>query len=81
MNLNAKPYVLPLDPQDPLTRWHIYDRLQQLGIICNYYWDRPLLVQIRNALDAVQVRSVVRHSLDDRQDCVHWLERCWTLQP
>ena len=58
-------------------RWQVYWRLQELAIPCSCSIDKPLQVQITDAMAAVQLWSVLRQLNTSRQDMVRHLERCW----
>lgn len=58
-------------------RWQVYQRLQELAIPCSCAIDKPLQVQITDAMAAVQLWSVLRQLNTSRQDLVRWLENCW----
>lgn len=57
-------------------RWYVYQRLQQLGILCSCAIDQPLQVEITNTLAAIQLWSISRQLNTSRQELVEWLERC-----
>lgn len=61
-------------------RWLIYQRLQQLGIICNCSAYQALKIKIVDSATLVQVWSVSRQILLSRGQLAHWLERCWELE-
>lgn len=58
-------------------RWQVYQRLQELAIPCSCAIDKPLQIQITDAMAAVQLWSVLRQLNTSRQDMVRWLENCW----
>ena len=58
-------------------RWQVYQRLQELAIPCSCAIDKPLQIQITDAVAAVQLWSVLRQLNTSRQDLVRWLENCW----
>lgn len=58
-------------------RWQVYQRLQELAVPCSCAIDKPLQVQITDAMAAVQLWSVLRQLNTSRQDLVRWLESCW----
>ena len=60
-------------------RWLIYNRLQELGIMCHCAAYQPLKVQISSADAAIQLWSVVQQATQSRAQLTQWLERCWTL--
>lgn len=65
---------------NPVSRWDVYHRLQQLAIPCSCQTGQPLQVCVHTALDAIQVWSVVRQATAPRQAQLDWLETCWRAQ-
>jgi hypothetical protein len=60
-------------------RWQIHQRLQELEIhsVCRSF--EPLRVHVSGAIAAIQVWSVARHVVMQRQELVHWLNSLWSL--
>lgn len=59
-----------------LDRWQVSHRLQELNIPSWCPEDGSLQVEVKNAIAALLVRSVVRQ-MDSRPELIDWLERCW----
>jgi hypothetical protein len=62
---------------DQISRWDVYNRLQELAIPCECHCGTPLQVQITTATDAIQLWSVVQHLTSSKQVTIGHLERCW----
>ncbi|NET37158.1 MAG: hypothetical protein F6K19_34905 [Cyanothece sp. SIO1E1] len=60
-------------------RWRVYHRLQELDIPCWYAAHQPLQVQVRGAIAAIQIQSVIRQVTMPRWELAQVLERCWSL--
>ena len=58
-------------------RWMLYQRLQELGIICDCYADNPLVVELSTPVAAVQMWSVLKQMSSSRQELIDWLNSCW----
>lgn len=58
-------------------RWLVYQRLQELQIPCHCASNQPLKVTLHNAVQAIQLWSVVKHLRGSRQELVSWLDCCW----
>ena len=58
-------------------RWQVYQRLQELDILCWCETNQPLTVEISNPTVAVQLWSVMRQFTAVRQDLIWTLEQCW----
>ena len=59
-----------------IDRWQVSYRLQELNIASWCLEDGSLQVEVKHAIAALLVRSVVRQ-LASRSESVDWLERCW----
>ena len=73
---------LPIDVSEPvyvnpIARWDVYHRLQELSIPCSCGMGQPLQVCITTTQDAIQLWSVVQQVTASRGDRLAWLERCW----
>ena len=62
---------------DPIERWNVFNRLQDLSIPCQCRCGEPLRVEIASPAVALQVWSVVRRLTLSRDDTVAALEHCW----
>jgi hypothetical protein len=62
-------------------RWQVYQRLQELGISCQYTMHSPLEVTINHPTHHIQLWSVVQSFTMPRSILVQWLEKCWYLTP
>lgn len=60
-------------------RWQVYYRLQELEISCDCLADGSLQVEINSATAALQLRSVVQHTTESRQQLADRLECCWKI--
>ncbi len=58
-------------------RWQVYQRLQELDIICVCETNQPLMVEIHNPTAAIQIWSVIQQFTASRQDLIGNLEKCW----
>ena len=58
-------------------RWQVYQRLQELDIICVCETNQPLMVEIHNSTAAIQIWSVIQQFTASRQDLIGNLENCW----
>ena len=65
---------------NPIARWEIYYRLQDLSIPCICETGEPLQVCVQSTLEAVQLWSVVKHVTGSRHEQVEWLNTCWGVQ-
>lgn len=59
-------------------RWEVYQRLQELEIICSCQSHQPLQVNIHTPTDLILLWSVSRRICSDRSDLLCWLNRCWS---
>lgn len=66
--------VLELDPID---RWNVFSRLQELSIDCDCHCGTPLQVAVHTPTAAVQVWSVIRRMTAPRDVAIASLENCW----
>lgn len=64
-----------------IDRWLVYRRLQELQINAWCLADGSLWAEVPSPSIALLIRSVVQQILAPRQDLVHWLDRCWEMQP
>ena len=62
---------------DPIDRWTVFNRLQELSIPCQCSCNQPLCVDIATVASALQVWSVIQQVTQSRGDLVSHLERCW----
>ncbi len=60
-------------------RWQVYYRLQELDICCDCLSDGSLQVEINSPVAALQLRSVVQHITESRQQLAERLEYCWKI--
>ena len=58
-------------------RWRIRRRLEELSIDVNLATNGHLEVEVRDGVDAVQLRSVIKQFQAPRAELVDWLETCW----
>ncbi|MEM6444981.1 MAG: Asr1405/Asl0597 family protein [Cyanobacteria bacterium J06642_2] len=58
-------------------RWLIRRRLEELSIDVELAADGHLEVEIRNSVDIVLLRSVIKQFQAPRVELVDWLETCW----
>ena len=58
-------------------RWQVYQRLQELDIICVCQTNQPLTVEINNPAAAIQLWSVIQQFTASRQNLIGNLENCW----
>jgi hypothetical protein len=58
-------------------RWQVYQRLQELDIICSCGTNQPLQVNLQSPTDLVLLWSVARCITSSRSELLSWLERCW----
>ncbi|MEM9009307.1 MAG: Asr1405/Asl0597 family protein [Cyanobacteria bacterium P01_F01_bin.86] len=65
---------------DPIERWNVFYRLQELSIPCQCACGQPLQVNVATAAAAIQVWSVVRQFVSPRSLSVDHLNRCWKKQ-
>lgn len=62
---------------DPIARWNVFKRLQELAIPCECALGQPLRVAIASPAAALQVWSVVQHHTRPRAQAIATLEHCW----
>lgn len=60
-------------------RWILYHRLQELEMTCYCSSDRPLQVELNNALAIAQLYFAVKQLTSSRSESIEWLNRCWTI--
>jgi hypothetical protein len=61
-------------------RWQVYQRLQELDIICVCETNQPLMVEVNNLTAAIQLWSVIKQFTASRQDLIGNLENCWCIR-
>ena len=76
--LQAPSYVVV--ELDPMARWDVYLRLQELSIPCKCKLGASLRVQVESVSEAVQLWCVVQSCTADKVSHVVRLERCWQLK-
>lgn len=59
-------------------RWEIYQRLQELEVICSCQSHQPLRVNLQTPTDLMLFWSVSRRVLSDRTTLLDWLNDCWS---
>ena len=64
---------------NPADRWLVYKRLQQLGLSCQCFTNKPLQVELSNTKEAIQLWSVVKQIHSHRLELVDWLDTCWQM--
>jgi hypothetical protein len=74
---NQSPLVIEVTTLDPIDRWTVYRRWQDLGLTCRYGRNRPLTVAIHTPADALLVWSVVRSTTQPKSSLADHLNRCW----
>jgi hypothetical protein len=67
---------IPLD-LDPIDRWTVYHRLQELSIPCQCCCGEPLKVAIASPTTVLQVWGVIRRVTSSREAAIAALETCW----
>ena len=72
-----KKHVIDIDWAD---RWQVYQRLQELDIICVCETNQPLMVEIHNPTAAIQIWSVIQQFTASRQDLIRSIENCWRIR-
>jgi hypothetical protein len=70
-------YVVLVNHAD---RWEVFRRLQELDIPSWCESNKPLTVEIKDTVAAVQLWSVMQQLTASRQDSIRMLERCWRLR-
>jgi len=76
MTLPEQKIVLHLDPVD---RWTVFARLQELSVPCECACGQPLRVEATSPTAVLQIWSVVRHSSLSREAAIAVLETCWNM--
>ncbi|MFM5887561.1 MAG: Asr1405/Asl0597 family protein [Dolichospermum sp.] len=61
-------------------RWQIYQRLQELDIICVCETNQPLIVEVNNPTAAIQLWSVVQQFNASRQDLITNIKNSWYIR-
>lgn len=61
-------------------RWQVHRRLQELSLRSHCGTNQPLIVEIDDVIEGIQLWSVVRQLTAPRRDLVSWLERCWRIR-
>lgn len=72
-----KKHVIDIDWAD---RWLVYQRLQELDIICICETNQPLMVEINNPTAAIQLWSVIQQFSASRQDLIENIENSWRIR-
>ncbi|MEY2913777.1 MAG: hypothetical protein RLZZ184_3086 [Cyanobacteriota bacterium] len=72
-----KKHVIDIDWAD---RWQVYQRLQELDIICICETNQPLIVEINNPTAAIQLWSVIQQFSASRQDLIENIENSWRIR-
>ncbi|MDB9476718.1 Asr1405/Asl0597 family protein [Dolichospermum circinale] len=72
-----KKHVIDIDWAD---RWQVYQRLQELDIICICETNQPLIVEINNPTAAIQLWSVIQQFSASRQDLIKNIENSWRIR-
>ncbi|MDB9455600.1 Asr1405/Asl0597 family protein [Dolichospermum circinale] len=70
-------HVIDIDWAD---RWQVYQRLQELDIICICETNQPLMVEINNPTAAIQLWSVIQQFSASRQDLIKNIENSWRIR-
>jgi hypothetical protein len=70
-------HVIDIDWAD---RWQVYQRLQELDIICICETNQPLMVEINNPTAAIQLWSVIQQFSASRQDLIENIENSWRIR-
>jgi len=70
-------HVIDIDWAD---RWQVYQRLQELDIICVCETNQPLTVEINNPTAAIQLWSVIQQFSASRQDLIENIENSWRIR-
>jgi hypothetical protein len=65
---------------DPMARWDVYLRLQELSIPCICKLAVPLQVQVDSVAAAIQLWCVVQSCTADKVSRTAHLERCWQIK-
>jgi hypothetical protein len=74
---DQSPLVIAVAELDPIDRWIVYRRLQDLGLTCRYGRSHPLTVAISTPIDALLVWSVVQTTTQSKPALADHLDRCW----
>ncbi len=74
---DQSPLVIAVADLDPVARWIVYRRLQDLGLTCRYGRSHPLTVAISTPIDALLVWSVVQTATQSKPALADHLDRCW----
>ena len=77
---NSKLGIQQIIDVNPIDRWQVYYRLNELDIPCHCRTNQTLQVEITNPQIALQVWSVVRQVKASRQDLVCHLNTCFLLR-
>jgi hypothetical protein len=75
--LDRTPLVTAVTTLDPVDRWAVYRRLQDLGLSCRYGRERPMTVSIHSPTEVLLVWSVVQTVTASRVQTIDHLEHCW----
>ncbi|PSF38719.1 hypothetical protein C7H19_04215 [Aphanothece hegewaldii CCALA 016] len=59
-------------------RWEVYQRLQELEVICSCQSHEPLRVSLQTPTDLILLWCVSRRVTSGRSELLCWLKRCWS---
>jgi hypothetical protein len=74
---DSAPWITAVTALDPIDRWTVYRRLQDLGLSCRYGRERPMTVTIHSPAEALLLWSVVQTVTASRPKLAQHLARCW----
>jgi hypothetical protein len=63
-----------------LDRWQVYYRLRDLDVECFCQSNQPLKASVKHTQAAIQIWSVAKQFTANRQELIHWLDRCWQIK-
>jgi len=78
MEMTSPDPTVPLT-LDPVDRWTIYSRLQDLSVPCDCDCGQPLRVAATSPTAVLQIWSVVRSVTMPREAAIAALETCWKI--
>ncbi len=64
---------------DPVDRWQVFARLQDLSVPCECTCHHPLRVEATSPTAVLQIWSVVRSTTLPRHSMIAALENCWNI--
>lgn len=64
---------------DPVDRWNVFTRLQELSVPCECACGQPLRVDAASPTAVLQIWSVVRSATLPRDAAIAALETCWNM--